>query len=347
MTPYIGWNKKTINNARALLSFVDCAHEREMNSTCFEVSVVTRGKGQGKRKRRKHVSGRRLTYGVAAVVFLLLCFLVYFFLYSSNQNGDHTSQLKAAIIDHLSISQPNQTFYQTSKSILNAAGFSVWYYPGGAHKSDVDFYRDLPKQGFKLIIFRVHSALHAGGESDFVVFFTSEEYSSGRYFLDEYYDRLVIAQFHVGEEKKYFGISPLFVKDAMNGRFDNTIIIVMGCDGLKYTSMAEAFIGKGAKAYISWNGPVGVTHTDLATTRLLQKLFTERHTIGQAVAMTMNEVGSDPTWGSTLLFYPPEAQNYVVPNSVSELTLNVTEIHRQNSGKEKITTQLSKLLTHV
>lgn len=95
------------------------------------------------------------------------------------------------------------------------------------------------------------------------------------------------------QEEKYFGINPLFFKDAMNGRFCNTIIIVMGCDGLKYTSMADAFIGKGSKAYISWKGSVGVTHTDLATTRLLQNLFTERRRIGHAVTTPMNEVGSD------------------------------------------------------
>lgn len=310
----------------------------------FEVPAMSRGKGRGKGKGRKHVLRKRLTYGVIVIAFIATLFLAYSILQSSNQNPDQT-QLKAAIIDHLSISQPNQTFVQTSMSILRKSGFTVYYYPGGAHKSDVEFYRDLPERGFKLIVFRVHSALHARGESDFVVFFTSEEYSSGRYFWDEYYGRLVIAQFNVGEEEKYFGISPLFVKDAMNGRFDNTIVIVMGCDGLTYTSMAEAFDAKGAKVYISWNGPVGATHTDLATIRLLQNLFTEGHTIEQAVTETISDVGQDPTYESTLAFYPSEARNYVVPKIMSGLTLSFTEIHRWNSRKEKRTSQLSMLST--
>ncbi len=310
----------------------------------FEVPAVTKGKGRGKGKGRKHVLKKRLTYAVIVIALIATCFLAYSILQSSNQNPDQT-QLKAAIIDHLSISQPNQTFIQTSTGILKTAGFIVYYYAGGGHKSDVDFYRDLPKRGFKLIIFRVHSALHAGGESDFVVFFTSEKYSSGRYFWDEYYGRLVICQFHVGEQDKYFGISPLFVKDAMNGRFDNTIVIVMGCDGLTYTSMAEAFDARGAKVYISWNGPVGATHTDLATTRLLQNLFNEDHTIEQAVTETINDVGPDPTYESTLAFYPSEAQKYVVPQSLNGLTQNVTEIRRQNYRKEKTTLRLSILLT--
>lgn len=62
-----------------------------------------------------------------------------------------------------------------------------------------------------------------------------------------------------------------------NRRFKNTVIIAMGCDGLKYTSMAEAFVQKGAKAYISWTGDVSPSHTDQATTHLLQQLITEKN----------------------------------------------------------------------
>lgn len=68
---------------------------------------------------------------------------------------------------------------------------------------------------------------------------------------------------------------------------------------------------------------------------------------GTDARATMNEVGSDPSCGSALLVYPPEAQNCLVLNSMSKLILDVTEIHRQNSGKEKITSQLSKLLTRL
>lgn len=287
-----------------------------MGNPKIEAIAVKGGKAHKKRKSRKHAFRKRLTYGVIAIAFIIICFLVYSNLHYLAQNPGHTPR-KAAIIDHLSISQSNQTFIQTSTSILNTGGFNVYYYAGGAPKSDVDFYRDLPKQGFGLIIFRVHSALHARGESDFVVFFTSEEYSPGKYFWDEYYNRLVIAQFHVGEEEKYFGISPLFVKDAMNGRFDNTIIIVMGCDGLTYTSMADAFIGKGAKAYISWNGPVSADHTDQATTQLLKHFIIEKQTIERSVAETMEEIGSDAGYESTLLYHPDEAGDIVIPSPAS------------------------------
>ena len=304
-----------------------------MDSMDFEALTLTKVKGHGKRKRRKHTSRKRLAYGVAAVALIISGLLIYFSLHSSNQNNDHTSQPRAAIVDHLSISQPNQTFVQTSMNILRTAGFYVHYYAGGARKSDVDFYRDLPTQNFKLIIFRVHSALHAGDESDFVAFFTSEKYSSGKYFWDEYHGRLVICQFHVGEQDKYFGISPLFIRDSLDGRFDDTTVIVMGCDGLKYTSMAEAFIKKGAKVYISWNGPVSARHTDQTTAQLLKHLLTEKETIKEAVAETMKAVGQDPEFNeSTLLYYPRtlDIDNYAMLNHPSESALSVTENHGSN-----------------
>jgi len=96
----------------------------------------------------------------------------------------------------------------------------------------------------------------------------------------------------------------------------------MGCDGLKYTSMAEAFIEKGAKVYISWNGFVDAAHTDLATAHLLQNLVTKKQTIKQAVTDTMNKVGPDPTYESILLYYPDKAENYVIPNIASNLILD-------------------------
>ena len=60
----------------------------------------------------------------------------------------------------------------------------------------------------------------------------------------------------------------------------------------------------------------------------------------------MNEVGPDPTYKSTLSYYPVKVENYVIPNTTSKLTLNIAEIHTRNSGKEKISLQLNKLFTH-
>ena len=67
----------------------------------------------------------------------------------------------------------------------------------------------------------------------------------------------------------------------MKETFQNTTIIMMGCNGLTYPYMAQAFIGKGVKVYISWDLAVSASHTDKATIHLLQRLITEKQTIKQ------------------------------------------------------------------
>jgi hypothetical protein len=92
----------------------------------------------------------------------------------------------------------------------------------------------------------------------------------------------------------------------MKGTFNDTTVIMMGCYGLEYPSMAEAFIEKGAQVYIGWNGTVSADHTDEATINLLKHLILEKQAIGQAVENTMKENGEDPIDKSILTYYPYE-----------------------------------------
>ena len=183
----------------------------------------------------------------------------------------------------------------------------------------------LPTHGYSLLVLRVRSTF----TDESVALFTSEPYSRGKYFWEEYYDRLGAVAFTREETKEgimYFGIMPSFVKHSMEGTFNNTVIIMMGCDGLMYTPMAEAFVQKGARVYISWNGSVSASHTDQATTRLLEHLITERQTIKQAVT----EIEPDPAHGSILLYHPIKEENYIIPKAKNNLTANVAQKTRNN-----------------
>jgi len=284
---------------------------------------MSRRKGIKKRKGRK-----RLAYGVIAVAFILLCFLAY--------SSLHSSPPKAAIVDHLSFfsEQSNQTFVDACITILKSGGLTWKYYKG--EEVTVDFYRNLPSYGTSLIILRVHSAIMRTENETISLLglFTSERFSieaAKNYREDILHNRLVEAFFSPEERaqnKSYFGIVPKFVEESMKGEFKDTIIIMMGCeglgyDGLAYTDMAKAFINKGAKVYISWDGRVGVDHTDQATVCLLQHLISEKQNIGKAVEETMAEVGKDP-YNSTLQYYPKtaEVENYIIPNFRGRLTMN-------------------------
>ncbi len=274
----------------------------------------------------RHLYKNKFTYFFALIIVWSLLFHFY-----PQPSTDDTSPRKATIIDHLSLSEPNQTFIQTSTNILKTAEFTVDYYKG--EEVTVDFYRNLPTHSYDLIVLRVHSAL-LGGSFPPVGLLTSETFSKTKYAYEQLTNQLLRAKF-TDNETAYFGITPPFVRHSMNGRFENAIIILMGCDGLTYTHMAEAFIEKGAKVYISWSGSVLASHTDQATAHLLQHIVTEKQTINKAVEETMAEVGPDPMYESVLLYYPIEAENFNIPKSSSTLIINVVEINVKYFERDK------------
>ncbi|MGB9716612.1 MAG: hypothetical protein ACPL1G_09445 [Thermodesulfovibrionales bacterium] len=211
---------------------------------------------------------------------------------------------KSAIIDHLSISHPNQSFVKECSEILREAGYTVDYYKG--EDVTVEFYRNLPAREYDLIIFRVHSTYIHKYLS--LALFTSEPYTKERYVQEQMLNRVAkgfIEPYHEGDPL-YLVITDKFVRYSMKGSFHNSIIIMMGCASIK-KCMATAFIEKGAKAYIGWNGPVSAHHTDIATIRLLKYLLLGKKTIAEAVGETMKEVGSEPQYKNTLLYWPIEA----------------------------------------
>jgi hypothetical protein len=210
---------------------------------------------------------------------------------------------RAAIVDHLGLTQPNPAFTQTATELLEQAGYAVDYYPG--EQVTVEFYRDLPAWGYELLILRVHSALGRVGDrpADWVTLFTSESYDKTSYRKDQTKQRLSKVSYYEGGPE-YFGVMPGFIKSSAKGKFQGTTIIIMGCDGLKSDAMAEAFVQKGAKAVVAWDGLISPQHTDAATERLLQHLLKDGLTLQEAVAQTMTEVGPDPSYESVLRLYP-------------------------------------------
>jgi hypothetical protein len=279
-----------------------------------------------RKKAQKRVFKKKLAYGTIVIAVIALALFIYS---SQKLNQTNDFSFKATIVDHLSkggaVPWPNQTFIDNSTSILEAAGFTVSIY---SEDLDVDFYRDLTTYGFGLIVFRVHSAIV--DDTKLLGLFTSEPYNEskllpdGPYWGDWQYNALVEA-FYNESGPHYFGIPPAFVDYRMQGRFQNTIIILMGCDGLKYTDMSEAFVRKGAKVCIGWNGTVDARHTDIATYYLLQRLVTYKDNVSDAVAKTMQVIGPAPGYGSIFKYYPTSAGSYTTP-AYAGFTLNIAEI---------------------
>ncbi len=218
---------------------------------------------------------------------------------------------KAAIVDQLSLTEPNQSLIQTAIEILQSAGFTVDYYE--PEDVTVDLYRTLPSKGYGLIIFRVHSAGGLEGDEPLYLF-TSEPFVLEKYLLEQAVYRVVC----VGTSEEppfYFGISPQFVRYSMEGEFQNTIMLMMTCSALTYEEMADAFVEKGASVCVGWNGLVKADHNDRAITALVSKLVAEKLTIEQAVAQVRGQVGLDPEYNTQLKWCPAENGDYAIPRS--------------------------------
>jgi len=260
---------------------------------------------------------RKLTYGLAITLASVL--IAYYLI--TTYLPPPPSELKAAIVDQLSLTvEENLTrdFNETATNILKQAGLKVDYYP--SEQVDVGFYRDLPPKNYKLIILRSHSTAgqRSNGEliPSFTVLFTSEPYDKTKYYAEQGSGQLAqvyYTPYHVGDPS-YFGITPYFVKRSMQGSFSDAVVILMGCEGLSNSETAQAFIEKGAKVYVSWNASVSASHTDIATTHLLQHLVLEKQSVKNSVDQTMKEVGLDPDYNSQLVFYPAEAGGFTIQN---------------------------------
>jgi len=243
---------------------------------------------------------------------------------------------KAAIIDQVSSSQlsdppsrhVNETLINITKSLLYSRFSHVDYYSDNA---TVELYRLLPSKGYKLIVWSAHSALN--NQSKFVAISSSEKYGSKNY--DQYTSEELTLCNITGDQQLYFAITPTFVRDRMEGRFDDTIIILTTCNGLKegYYSTADALLEKGAKAVISWNGWVSLSDDDAAVPKLLRYLIIDNNTIGEAVRKI--PVTHDTEFGSsTLRFEPYNTDDYRIPDygkgsNMTTSKLMAAPIHRK------------------
>jgi hypothetical protein len=219
--------------------------------------------------------------------------------------GGGSSDTKTAIIvDQLAATQPDPDFRREASDQLSEAGYSVDYVSG--NQVDVNFFRSLPSKNYDVVILREHAGITtevdaATGQrtdKEYVSLFTNEPYDSTKYTSDQI-NRLGKATYVDGGDP-LFGIGPAFIKDSMDGSFGGALVVLMGCDGLRSQTTAQAFLDKGASAFVSWTNQVSGPHTDDATVKLLKHMFVDGQAVRDAVANTANEVGPDPSYQGEL-----------------------------------------------
>ena len=254
---------------------------------------------------------KRLIYAALAII-VVLAPVVYFYSASTTPSPSP----RAAIVDQLGSSrlgaasrQQNLTFIESAEGLLRERFSVVDYYSDNA---TVEQYVHLASLGYKLIVWRGHSALDPSG---YVALASTDKYGLKDY--DTYLENDQLALCNItGDNSLYFGITPKFIEQVMGGRFTDTVIFLMSCNGLNagYLKTAQAFQNKGAKAVISWDNWISSLDNDGAADILLQYLINENNTIGQAVSR-MPLYSPDYGWAE-LKYYPekPETSDYHIPD---------------------------------
>jgi hypothetical protein len=252
---------------------------------------------------------RKLIYAFLTIIVVLIP-LVYFYSAATTKQ----EKPRAAIVDQLSSSKlgetirnKNATFVEAVEHLLQERFSMIDYYSDNA---TVEQYVHLASLGYRLIVWRGHSALDPSG---YVALASTDKYGLKDY--DTYLENDQLALCNItGDASLYFGITPRFIEQVMGGRFTDTVIFLMSCNGLNegYLKTAQAFENKGAKAVISWDNWVSSFDNDGAADILLQYLINENNTIGQAVSR-MPLYSPDYGWAE-LKYYPPETSDYYIPD---------------------------------
>jgi hypothetical protein len=277
-------------------------------------------------KKRLRSLVQKNTVYVAIVVVIILFLVGATLSFHFQKTGEHTEP-KAAIIDQLSSFTLTDTSRYVNQTLMNATRtLLLTHFPEVDYYSDnatVDNYRNLPSEGYKLIIWRAHSALN--NESQFVAISASDIIIPNLTDYDQWKANGELEGCNIsGDPRLYLAITPKFITEVMSGRFVDTVIIFMSCNGLKegYTKTAEALQEKGAKAIVSWNGWIENPNNDEATALLLNYLFGENDTIQQAVDKIPEQ--SSIFGPSRLSFFPAnnETAQYRIPNYNKKTTTN-------------------------
>jgi hypothetical protein len=238
---------------------------------------------------------RRVIIALACILLLLPGLL--FFSGCSAPKPDNASWTRAAIIDQLDPTHPNPDFIAQATVLLEKKGFKVDHFSG--ESVTLELYRQLPESGYSLIIFRAHSGLLGNGSKadQQTCLFTNQPYRQMSEIADQLFNRVVKAS--VNTDPPLFGVGADFINHSLHGRFNKTVVIVMGCSSFEKDDLAQAFLDKGAAAYCGWDSEVKLDYDEGVTLTLLERFY-ELKSIDAAVRAAMSTNGPDPQTGAVL-----------------------------------------------
>lgn len=277
--------------------------------------------------------GRGRVADIGVLVFATLVFLVAATL-GAHRRAERPVR-RAVLVDELAVFEPHSAFVRAIEGSLTAGGYRMTYVP--SPEVTVERLRRLPGDRADLIILRAHAALifDKGRWTEDAALFSSEPVDlanfdvSGLRALDpsglsgqEAPSGSTVATAPVGasrlspsaaaalvpvrravgaDRRPYLGLGARFVRDHLRGRFrDDPVVVLMGCDTLRGRGLSEAFLARGARAVIGWNGEVSAAHTDRSTAALIAH-YSVNGDVSAALRAVSTNVGPDPVSGAYLV----------------------------------------------
>ncbi len=200
---------------------------------------------------------------------------------------------KAIILDGLYNKKPNAALTGNLTSLLTNAGYHVDVLRG--ENVTIPLLTNI--KGYKVIILRLHSAIHTDG---FLYLFSGELYTESKYAAEQLTGSVRKGLTFDETEPAYFALNAAVLGANSQMGLNGSTIILMGCNGTGDSYSIQRFFDRGAKAYAAWNGYVDLSHSDEAALKLVKALYSERLSLAEAIANVMGEVGPDPYYQSVL-----------------------------------------------
>src|SRR5207249_11005977 len=104
-----------------------------------------------------------------------------------------------------------------------------------------------------------------------------QKYSTWLYIDDQLNDEVGAIRLQKGEVA--MTVTAKFVANKMSGTFPRSpIVLIEGCGTLAGTGLAEAFMKRGAVAFVGWDGTVTLSNADIVTERGVETVLVEEVT---------------------------------------------------------------------
>ena len=204
---------------------------------------------------------------------------------------------RAAILDQLHNDIPNEDIQKKLAEYLEGAGYKVDVYT--TDELTVDFFRLLPSMNYEYIVIRSH-ALGEGKVDESASIFTGEKYTKHKYIKEQFlghigrglpllYEESLQVAGQARLNQTYFVFGSKFVEEYMVGQFQNSKIILAGCETAQGSFLADSLIKRGASEVIGWTGLVSDKDNSSTLLGLLYKNLVDDIDLKDAVQWQMME----------------------------------------------------------